>query len=55
VLQVDADARPRRGSAAHGVNENVCRLQMRCRVRMTRFPPLESRERIIFSQRAGDL
>jgi hypothetical protein len=55
VLQVDSHARPRRRAAAHRVDENVRRLYMCGRVRMARFPPLESSERIVLSQRPRNL
>ena len=50
ALQVDPDPRPGLEAAAHRVDENVCRVEVRARVGMPRFPALESRESIAFAR-----
>jgi hypothetical protein len=55
ILQVDAYARPRVKSAAHRIDEDVGGREMSGRVRMTRLPALEARERILFPSCASNL
>src|SRR5262245_29449580 len=55
VLKVNADSRPRREPSTHGIHENIGRLEMRSRFRMTPAPPLESRECVLFLGGAPDL
>src|SRR5206468_7425052 len=55
VLQVHSDACPGVKSPAHGVDEHVGGSQMRGRVGVTRLPPLETGEGIVFSRRTSDL
>jgi hypothetical protein len=55
VLQVDADAGPGAKASAHGVDEDVGRLQVRSRLRVARLPSFEAGERVFFFRRAADL
>src|SRR5262250_3247978 len=55
VLEVDADAGPGRRAAAHRIDQNVGRLQMRRRPGMARLPALEPCERLFPLLRARDL
>src|SRR5512143_2975033 len=45
VLEVHADAGPRRGAPAHGVDQHVGRLQVRGGLRVARLPALEAGQR----------
>jgi len=53
VFEVDADAVPEREAAAHGVDQQVRRLQVRDDPGMARFPALEGGQSLILGCRAG--
>src|SRR6185369_12208762 len=55
VLEIDADARPRVESPAHRVYEHVAGFEMGACVGMSRTPPLETGQRVLFPARAGNL
>jgi hypothetical protein len=54
VTQVHPHARPRRRTAAHGVDEDVVDGEVRGGFGMAGFPAFESRERFVLVLRFGD-
>jgi hypothetical protein len=54
VAQVEPDSRPRAGTAAHRVDENIVRLEIRRGPGMARLPALEARERVLLVLRVRD-
>src|SRR6185369_7506392 len=54
VPEVDADPGPRAGSAAHRIDQDVVRLQLRRGLRVARLPPLEPRARVRLVPRLRD-
>ena len=55
MLEIDANARPGAVAPAHGVDQHVRRLQVCRGLRMSRFPALHPRQRVLFTSRTSDL
>src|SRR5262249_3433640 len=55
VLESRAHAGPGRVATAHGIDQDVARLEVPGRVRMTRLPALEPGERVVLAGSAADL
>src|SRR5687767_6075666 len=55
MLEVDADARPGRRTAAHGVDQHVAWLEVRGDVGVTSLPALQAGQRLVLAGRARDL
>ena len=54
VLQIDTDARPGVESPAHRVHQDVGGFEIAAGVGMSRTPPLETGERVLFAARTGN-
>src|SRR5262249_10253418 len=55
VAQIQPDPRPGAAAPAHGVHEDVRRLEVRPHVGVLRLPALQPRHRLVLARRAGHL